>query len=231
MEHEKEIIKELLLGIETLQQAFEPPEEIAPQFHSWILHVSEALEAAEMEDELQTWQKALETVSFSDDGSSALPVQMASLRTILLGIQKKLGKSGGKDFPISEPFIANDRIDELSKITSTNFDLSKLIDLCKELNYTYAGSCYMAVAMLIRAILDHVPPIFGVRKFSEVANSYKGSKSFKQSMLHLENSSRKIADAFLHTQIRSSETLPTKNQVGFIPDLDALLSEIVRILK
>ena len=231
MEYEKEIIKELLSGLEVLQQFYEPPERIAPQFHSWILHVTDALEVAGMDKELQIWQRALETVSFSEDESS-LPVQMSSLKTVLLGMQRKLDKGNGKDVAVViEPFIANERIDELSAVTSHDFDLSKLVELCKELNYCYAGGCYLAVAMLTRAILDHVPPIFGGSKFSEVANNYKGTKSFKDSMSYLESSSRKIADAFLHTQIRNSETLPTKNQLKFSVDLDVLLAEIVRVLK
>lgn len=85
--------------------------------------------------------------------------------------------------------------------------------------------------MLVRSILDHVPPEFSCKSFSEVANNYAGSKSFKQSMAHLENSSRKIADAHLHTQIRKTESLPNKTQVNFTNDLDVLLAEIARILR
>ena len=65
----------------------------------------------------------------------------------------------------------------------------------------------------------------------KVANNYNGGISFKSSMAILQNSSRKIADAFLHIPIRVSETLPTKNQVAFGADLDVLLGEIVRLLK
>lgn len=72
---------------------------------------------------------------------------------------------------------------------------------------------------------------FNSVKFTEVANSYGGAKSFKDSMLNLENSSRKIADQHLHTQVRKSETLPTVRQVDFSNDLDVLLAEIVRVLK
>jgi hypothetical protein len=50
-------------------------------------------------------------------------------------------------------------------------------------------------------------------------------------MANLNNSLRNIADAHLHVQIRQSEVLPTLQQVDFKADLDALLAEIVRILK
>jgi hypothetical protein len=48
-------------------------------------------------------------------------------------------------------------------------------------------------------------------------------------MHHLENAARKVADAHLHMPIRNSETLPAPQQVNFSPQLDVLLSEIVRI--
>lgn len=103
--------------------------------------------------------------------------------------------------------------------------------MCEELNLCYSMECYFAVAMLVRSILDHVPPIFASKNFSEVANNYAGAKSFKQSMEHLENSSRKIVDHHLHGQIRKSETLPNKTQVNFASELDFLLAEIIRILQ
>jgi hypothetical protein len=124
------------------------------------------------------------------------------------------------------------RISDLQKITSRRFDLTRLVELCKELNTCSAAEAFLAVIILVRAILDHVPPIFGCKTFAEVANNYNGTgKSFKDSMEHLEKSSRKIADAYLHEQIRQKEALPNKTQVNFSNDLDVLLAEIVRILK
>lgn len=89
----------------------------------------------------------------------------------------------------------------------------------------------LAMGILVRAVLDHVPPIFGCKRFSEVANNYSGAKSFKEAMGHLETTSRKVADSFLHIQIRKSEALPTRTQVDFRNALDMLLQEIVRVLK
>ncbi len=130
-----------------------------------------------------------------------------------------------------ESYVDSERMEQLRAINSDRFDLSKLSGLCEELNKSYDSGCYLAVTMLIRAILDHVPPIFDCKSFADIANTYSGPKSFKASMIHLDNSLRKIADAYLHIQIRKSETLPNKTQVNFSPDLDVLLAEIVRILK
>lgn len=128
-------------------------------------------------------------------------------------------------------YINRERIDELKKIGQTQFDLSKLIRLCEEINLCYSNRCYFSVIMLVRAMLDHIPPIFQYSKFSEVANNYgKGGKSFKESMERLENSSRNIADGHLHNQIRIKENLPNETQVNYSNDIDLLLSEIIRML-
>jgi hypothetical protein len=133
--------------------------------------------------------------------------------------------------PDSQPLtiFADTRLGELRKLSSAQFDFKKLIRLCEEINTAYSQGCYFATAMLIRGLLDHVPPIFGKSSFSEVANNYGGGgKSFKETTHHLENAARKIADAHLHMPIRKSETLPVAQQVNFAAQLDVLLSEIVR---
>lgn len=127
-------------------------------------------------------------------------------------------------------YVDSARLLELREIRSKKFDLSKLIQFCVELNKCYADESYLAVTMLIRAILDHVPPIFGYKTFLEVSNNY-GGKSLKKSLQTLQNTSRNIADNYLHLTIRDKESLPNKTQVNFANDLDVLLAEIVRLLK
>ena len=127
--------------------------------------------------------------------------------------------------------IAESRLDELRALTSPLFDFRKLIRLCEELNIISREECHFATAALTRALVDHVPPLFGKKNFSEVTNNYAGTKSFREAMEHLDNAAKKVADGHLHTQIRKSETLPTAQQVNFASGLDVLLSEIVRITK
>lgn len=143
------------------------------------------------------------------------------------GIEESLTRP--RTVSINTPYVDFTRIEELKAVTSADFDLTKLIKFCDELNVCYANECYLAILIIVRAILDHVPPIFGHNTFTEVANNY-GRKSFKDSMQHLEKSSRKIADAILHSHIRRKETLPNSTQVKFYNDLDVLLAEIVSIL-
>jgi hypothetical protein len=132
---------------------------------------------------------------------------------------------------ISPSFVAPSRIEELLTSKSKAFDFTKLVRLCEELNLCFSAECYLATSMVTRSVLDHVPPVFGCKTFQEVANNYPGSKSFRESIQHLEKSSRKIADQHLHCQIRKSEVLPTTKQVDCSQDLDVLLAEVVRLTK
>lgn len=85
--------------------------------------------------------------------------------------------------------------------------------------------------MIVRAIVDHVPPVFECKSFGEVANSYAGSRSFREHMGNLDKSLRKVADGYLHTQVRSRESVPGPVQVDFRAAVAELLSEVIRIVK
>lgn len=126
-------------------------------------------------------------------------------------------------------YVDPSRIEELKLVQTVDFDLKKIVRICEELNSCMENSNFFAIASLVRTILDHIPPIFNLNTFKEVANNY-GGRSLKQSFQNLENSSRKIADALLHQNIRKSESLPTKVMVDFSSDVDVLLAEIIRII-
>ncbi len=148
-----------------------------------------------------------------------------------------LGTLNGKSRTPAPPAIAPSkpgyvdlaRITQIERLRSQQWDFAKLGQLCRELNTAYQGDSHYATAMLVRAITDHVPPLFGQRSFAHVAANYSGTTSFKKSMEHLNQSLRNIADAILHEQIRRREALPSPQQVDFRQDLDRLLAEIVRI--
>ncbi|WP_144885108.1 hypothetical protein [Lacibacter cauensis] len=127
-------------------------------------------------------------------------------------------------------FVEPSRIEELANIKNQLTDFTKLCEFCRELNIAYSNEMYLAIPMIVRAIIDHIPPVFGKSNFAEVCGGY-GTKSFRDSMNNLDKSSRKIADAYLHTSIRAKEVLPNRTQVNFKHDLDVLLQEIERINK
>ncbi len=157
-----------------------------------------------------------------------------AVRELVSGAAKRVARKAAER-PAALPsaaqaarYVSASRILELKALRG-HYDTRRLARLCEELNAAHHGECHMTTAMLVRAIADHVPPIFSCTNFGEVANNYLGSRSFKGSMQNLQNSLRHIADGHLHTQIRTSEILPTAQQVDFAADLDALLAEVVRI--
>lgn len=127
-------------------------------------------------------------------------------------------------------FVDQERINSLKSISNPLFDLSKLIRMCEELNDAFRSERYLSVGVLTRALMDHIPPIFRMKNFSEVANNY-GPRSFKDVMSNLEGFNRKIADSILHTQIRKKESLPNSTTVDCRSGVDVLLGEIINELK
>lgn len=167
-------------------------------------------------------------------GPSKAAVQEA--RMLVVGgvnhMRRRLPSTGMQAPTASRPlYVDSSRLAALARSSDATFDTSRLIRLGEEINIAAEYECHMATAMLLRAVVDHVPPIFGFRTFSEVANNYGGGRSFQELMQHLDRSLRKIADSHLHVPIRSSEVLPTAPQVDFRAGLDALLGEIIRVLK
>ncbi len=185
----------------------------------------------EVKRDLDHWMGQLSADHTSPGSERAGAIQFR-LQRLNHQKQKLLEKPEIPASPNVRSFIAESRIEELSKLSSEKFDVRKLVRLCEELNSSYDNGNYYATAMLTRGILDHVPPLFDQKSFAEVANNYGGGgRSFKEHMHHLEGSARKVSDGHLHMPIRKSETLPEPQQVWCGQELDALLSEIVRIKK
>lgn len=130
---------------------------------------------------------------------------------------------------LAKIFVEVNRIEELKNVSNSNFDLTRLIRFCEEINANYSNENYLSVAMLGRSIINHIPPIFGFATFADVCSQYGGA-SFKKIASHLNFTMRGIADSFLHDKIRMKESLPNSTQVNFAQDLDVLLAEIVRKL-
>jgi hypothetical protein len=162
--------------------------------------------------------------------SDAVGKAHAEIDLALLSRRTSTRSAKGTSVPEATPLVDTTRLEQVRALRPLQFDLTRLVRLCEELNLSYANGAFMAVAALTRAVIDHVPPIFNCKSFGEVANNYPGSKSFRESMQHLENTARTIGDAHLHVQIRRKEVLPTATQVNFAHELDVLLGEIVRIL-
>lgn len=126
----------------------------------------------------------------------------------------------------TEVFVEPSVVDQLRQCPSKKFDLAKVIRFCEELNDSYSSGNYLASTLLIRALLNHVPPIFGHTTFQQVVS--QSPRSVKELLKPLEEISRDVADLHTHSTIRHKESLPTKSQVEpFKASLEVLLHEIV----
>lgn len=125
-----------------------------------------------------------------------------------------------------DPYVALRRLGEMKAVSGVKWDMSRLIELCRELNIVVENECHLATAYLQRAILDHVPPIFGFENFEQVASNH-GGKSIKSAMKRLQTALRDAADLNIHLHIRRKDSLPTFSQVNFRSEIDMLLSEVI----
>lgn len=146
-------------------------------------------------------------------------------------IRRRPTLTSGRRQVAKPTYVDTTRLAELRALKNKQWDVTRLVRLCEELNSANENECLMSVAMLVRAVLDHIPPLFGCNTFTEVSNNVGVAKSFKGSMQHLDQSLRNVADSFLHQKIRARESQPTAPQVDFRADLDVLLAEVIRLLR
>jgi hypothetical protein len=174
------------------------------------------------------------TLSVPGYGPSCATVQEA-LKVVdaaSRAIQRKRMKVAVPASLSSKPYVDPARVTALQALAGGKWDFARLVELCREINVAAANRCHMSTAMLLRTILNHVPPVLGFGTFAEVASNYggpKSQKSFKGTMQRLEGSLRNIADMHLHSPIKSHEDVPTAVQVDFAAELDVLLGEVIRV--
>lgn len=115
---------------------------------------------------------------------------------------------------------------ELKALKNSKLDINKLIKLCEELNDAYARGNYISSALLIRTVLNHVPPVFGATNFSAVVG--QSSRSIKAILKRLNDEARPIADLHTHILMREKESLPSKNQIEpYKAAFEVLIQEVV----
>lgn len=118
-------------------------------------------------------------------------------------------------------------IERLSNVELQKFDIVFLVRMCREINSCFAHSNLVATVLLMRAVLNYVPPLFGYETFSQVVANI--GRSFKDSFDHLEKGLRKIADFHTHRRIGTAEFYPSIAQVEpYKPQFELLLQQVVQ---
>ena len=121
-------------------------------------------------------------------------------------------------------------IARIEEIEHFRVDTSSLVRMCREINSSYAHGNVLATALLMRTVMNHIPPVFGFETFAQFVAST--GRSLKESFTHLENGLRKVADFHTHRKMETSECYPSAAQVEpFKPQFELLMQQIVARLE
>ena len=165
------------------------------------------------------------------DSSPESIIEAYDLRAELFGVIDYFRDAAGNSHYQQEArsnsaFLDADVLLELKSISSDQYDIKKLVAFCEELNDSYGKANYLSCVLLVRAVMNHVPPIFGYETFSQVVAH--SSRSVKAVLSHLEDQARPIADLHTHKLIRKKEQLPSKHQIEpYKPSFEILIQEII----
>ncbi|MFE6460020.1 hypothetical protein ACFVP0_21535 [Streptomyces cinereoruber] len=132
----------------------------------------------------------------------------------------------------SAPYLDDVLLGELeSAAQGTKWKVGKLLALCRELNSNFAARNPYACAALIRAVTDHIPPVFERADFKQVAAQHvfamqRTDKAHAQALV----SFKEIAHDALHRPISSSLPMITMDDLPAPARLRAVLHELVTVL-
>lgn len=129
--------------------------------------------------------------------------------------------------PEPEPYIAAAVVLQLeSALAASAWDSTKLLALVEELNNSYRGGMTYAAHALLRAILDHIPPLLGYKNFDGVANNHQWTQTDKRYIKRLAEF-RVQADDVLHRQISKTADLLTIEDMPQRVAVNRLLQECI----
>jgi hypothetical protein len=152
----------------------------------------------------------------------------AELDALLPDIEAALERADDRNLAVGANawIVDPELIQRLANARSSKLDVSFLVRMCREVNSSFAHGNLVATALLMRAILNYVPPLFGHETFPQVVAHI--GRSLHDSFDHLENGLRKIADFHTHRRIGRTELYPSLAQVEpFKPQFELLLQQVV----
>jgi hypothetical protein len=127
--------------------------------------------------------------------------QAAGQVSFIRGIGRAARQATGQPSPYIDPAVVASLV---VKAAALGFDPTKLTQLISELNDNYSRRNAYAAHALLRALLDHVPPMLGCTDFRAAANSYRWGRTDRNYARKLADFKLQADDA-LHRQI-SAET-------------------------
>ncbi|WP_329046593.1 hypothetical protein [Streptomyces sp. NBC_01422] len=123
------------------------------------------------------------------------------------------------------PYV-NEELIALLEGVNTSFSLNKLSALARELNANVAARHPFACQMLLRAILDHVPPAFEQKTFDSVVSNVSWSRTDRGYVKKLRDA-RTSADDALHRVISHAPSHLNMDDMPPRAALNALLQVLL----
>ena len=90
MDNRQEMISSLLRGVGELEVFHDDPEEVAPQFMSWVANVGDTLAVAGLISDAEAWSRAAARIEFTPYSSSFV-AHIKSMKALLLAIFHRIG--------------------------------------------------------------------------------------------------------------------------------------------
>lgn len=178
---------------------------------------------------LSGWEESSRNIPNYFEVYAPTIMNMLKYVEIIEHIDKLKVRRTSTSFKKAPVFISTDHIYRLKKITNKDFDLSRLIRYCEQINDNYASGNFESVAFLSRALIQHIPPVFGQPNFESVGSQTSSGKdtSFKKSCIHLQNSLKHIVDDLIHAPITKRQIPISSEETDFSQDLNRLIREII----
>jgi hypothetical protein len=127
--------------------------------------------------------------------------------------------------PMNNSYVNQRIVDDIrTKNGKSQFNVVKLLKLIEELNENYELKNSYATHALLRAILDHIPPILGQPDFNGVVNNYSWGRTDKRYLKKLVDFKDQADDA-LHRQISAQADLLDFDDMPASVCVDRLLQE------
>ena len=216
-ERKQKLVEELtsLYGNITVQRLHDYPRQKDVQ--DWLAEIASIFKNLDEESDYQEIIRLSKTITPTESRIN----RIRAAHEIYNFVRRKVAEWRRRDFGEEKQakVYVKQEIIEIFINKQDGFDYKKLIRLLGELNSNYAAEYPYSSAALIRAILDHIPPLLGFGSFEEVARNYSWSRTDKEYMRKLLDFRNEGNDA-LHRQISQDQdllemdSLPNSNRIN-----------------
>ena len=173
--------------------------------------------------------KRLEAIDVEVDNVYTVYEAKSEMEALTIEINEVIDSRAKTYIPmLSNALLIDPKLIELLEFTyCPQYDLILLSKLCRETNASYSQGNFIATILLMRAVLNYLPPIFGQETFAQVVASV--GRSLKAVFATLEDGLRKIADYHTHRRIDNANMYPSNAQIEpFRPQFELLLQEVLQ---